>query len=167
MLARSYEGESRGRTSLDLRRHVRKEMDAYHIPHRRGAACACERQRNIRRRRRLDTHANLSYTIVGRPAGANLKNIFGFALGAELGLGQSGANVVFGESAGKHGLRVEPGARHGTRGETATPEAPAGEVSATVGTAHSFVNGLRASLGLSVDNNGAVLFRPGLTYRSR
>jgi hypothetical protein len=36
-----------------------------------------------RRRDRLDTHANLSYTMVGKPAGANLKNIFGFSLGAE------------------------------------------------------------------------------------
>ena len=120
-----------------------------------------------RRRGRLDTHANLSYTIVGRSAGANLKNIFGFALAAELGLGESGVNALFGEVLGNTASASNPEPGTGTGAGTATPEAPAGEVSATAGAAHYFVNGLRASLGLSVDNNGAVLFRPGLTYRFR
>lgn len=120
-----------------------------------------------RRRGLLDTHANLSYTIVGRPAGANLKNIFGVALGAELSLGANGTNAVFGEVLGNTASASNPEPGTGTGSGTTTPEAPAGEVSATVGAAHYFVNGLRASLGLSVDNNGAVLFRPGLTYRFR
>jgi hypothetical protein len=123
-----------------------------------------------RRRGRLDTHANLSYTMVGRPAGATLKNIFGFALGAEFAVGRSGSNELFGEVLGNTAAasNPEPGTGSGGGTETtATPEAPAGEVSATVGAAHYFVNGLRASLGLSVDNNGAVLFRPGVTMRFR
>ena len=36
---------------------------------------------------RFDTHANLGYTIVGRPSGAQLKNVFNFALASELSLG--------------------------------------------------------------------------------
>jgi hypothetical protein len=113
----------------------------------------------------LDTHANVSYTIVGRPAGASLKNIFGFALGAEWGLSE--ANELFGEILGNTAAsaNTEPGT--GTDIGVTTPEAPSGEVSATLGVAHYFMTGLRASIGLSADNNGAVLFRPGLTLRFR
>jgi hypothetical protein len=118
-----------------------------------------------RRRGRFDTHANLSYTFVGQPPEANLKNIFGFALAAELGLGQAGSNALFGEALGNTASASNPEPSTGTGGETATPEAPAGEVSVTVGAAHYFVTGLRAALGLSIDNSGAVLFRPGFTYR--
>ena len=123
-----------------------------------------------RRRGSLDTHANISYTIVGRPAGASLKNIWGGALGAELALGQDGSNALFGEVLGNtaSASNPDPGTTPGGGTEpTTTPEAPAGEVSATLGAAHYFVNGLRAALGVSVDNSGAVLFRPGLTYRLR
>lgn len=118
-----------------------------------------------KRWKRLDTHANVSYTIVGQPAGANLKNIFGFALGAEWQW--STANALFGEVLGNTAAsaNAEPGTGTGTG--AATTEAPSGEVSASLGFAHYLTPGLRGSIGFSVDNNGAVLFRPGFTMRFR
>lgn len=112
---------------------------------------------------RLDTHANLGYTIVGRPAGAQLKNIFNFALGGELHLNPR--TSLFGEvlantassSAGEPVAGTPPGAT--------IPEAPTGEIVGSIGLARAVVPWLRMSAGVSVDNNGAVLFRPGFTLR--
>ncbi len=112
---------------------------------------------------RFDAHVNFGYTIVGKPAGAPLKNIFNFALGSEFRL--SPVNALFGEvlgntastSAGESGAGIAPG--------TTTPEAPSGEIVATVGYARYLFTSLRLSVGVSVDNNGAVLFRPGFTLR--
>lgn len=114
---------------------------------------------------RFDTHANLGYTIVGRPAGAQLKNIFNFALATQMRLGQS--NELFGEilantassSAGEPTGPVPPGG--------VIAEAPTGEIVGSVGIARYVIQSLRLSLGLSVDNNGAFMFRPGFTVRRR
>jgi len=111
----------------------------------------------------LDAHANLSYTVVGRPPGAELKNIFGFALAAEWFWG--GPNELFGEVLGNTAASAH--AESGTDTGGATPEAPSGEVSLTAGIARYVVPTLRLSLGLSIDNNGAALLRPGLTMRFR
>lgn len=48
-----------------------------------------------------------------------------------------------------------------------TPEAPTGELVASLGVAKYVIPSLRLALGLSVDNNGAVLVRPGFTIRRR
>ncbi len=114
---------------------------------------------------RLDTHANLGYTIVGRPAGAQLKNIFNFALGGELHVNRS--TSLFGEvlantassSAGEPTAGAPPG--------TTIPEAPTGEIVGSLGLARYVAPWLRISAGVSVDNNGAVLFRPGFTLSRR
>jgi hypothetical protein len=114
---------------------------------------------------RFDTHANLGYTIVGKPAGAQLKNIWNFALATEMGLG--GNAEVFGEILANtaSSSTSEPTGPLPPGGITA--EAPAGEVVGTLGIAKYVIPGLRLSLGLSVDNNGAVMFRPGFTVRRR
>jgi outer membrane putative beta-barrel porin/alpha-amylase len=114
---------------------------------------------------RFDTHANIGYTIVGRPAGAQLKNIFNFALASEMRLGSNAE--LFGEILGNTASSstseptgpVPPGG--------VTPEAPSGEVVGSLGIAKYVLPGLRLSMGLSVDNNGAVLFRPGFSVRRR
>jgi hypothetical protein len=114
---------------------------------------------------RFDTHANVGYTIVGRPAGAQLKNIFNFALATQMSLGHS--NELFGEilantassSAGEPTGPVPPGG--------VIAEAPAGEIVGSVGIARYVTPSLRLSLGLSLDNNGAFMFRPGFTVRRR
>jgi hypothetical protein len=116
-----------------------------------------------RRWGRLDAHANVSYTVVGQPAGADLKNIVGFAIGGEWAWNTS--NDLFGEVLANTAASSSPEPAPGT--VSVTPEAPGGEVSVTVGVAHRFLQDTRAFLGISADNNGAVLFHPGFTVRFR
>jgi len=114
---------------------------------------------------RFDTHANLGYTIVGRPAGAQLKNIFNFALASQMRLGQT--SELFGEilantassSGGEPTGPVPPGG--------VIAEAPTGEIVGSLGIAKYVMSSLRLSLGMSVDNNGAFQLRPGFTIRRR
>ena len=108
---------------------------------------------------RVDTHANLGYTIVGRPAGAQLKNIFNFAIAGELTLGS--ASELYGEILANTAASSAPDASGPTPPGTTTSEAPSGEIVGSLGIARYVVPFLRLSLGVSVDNNGAVLFRPG------
>ncbi len=49
---------------------------------------------------------------------------------------------------------------------TTTAEALSGEVVGSVGVAKYVVHAMRLSLGVSLDNNGAVLLRPGFTIRT-
>jgi len=114
---------------------------------------------------RFDTHANLGYTIVGRPSGAQLKNIFNFALASELSLGTR--SELYGEILANTASSSAPEPTGPLQPGTSTPEAPSGEIVTSIGVARYVVPSLRLSLGLSVDNNGAVLFRPGFTWRRR
>jgi len=114
---------------------------------------------------RFDTHANLGYTIVGRPSGAQLKNVFNFALASELSLGTR--SELYGEILANTASSSAPEPTGPVQPGTSTPEAPSGEIVTSVGVARYVVPSLRLSLGLSVDNNGAVLFRPGFTWRRR
>ena len=114
---------------------------------------------------RFDTHANLGYTIVGRPSGAQLKNIFNFALAAERSLGKT--SELFGEilantasSAG--GESVGPVLPGGV-----VAEAPTGEIVGSVGVAKYVMPTVRLAMGLSIDNSGAFMVRPGFTIRHR
>jgi hypothetical protein len=114
---------------------------------------------------RLDTHADVGYTVVGRPRGAQLKNIFNFAFGWERALGAT--SELFGE------FLANTASASGTEPTgppslaTTNPEAPSGELVASLGLAKYVIPSLRLSFGLSVDNNGAVLVRPGFTVRRR
>lgn len=110
---------------------------------------------------RLDTHADIGYTIVGKPAGALLKNIWNFALGWERWLGSS--SELYGEFLGN--TAASRTAEANPPGTT-TPEAPSGEFVASLGLARYVLPSLRLSLGVSIDNNSAVLFRPGFTIRT-
>jgi outer membrane putative beta-barrel porin/alpha-amylase len=114
---------------------------------------------------RFDTHANLGYTIVGHPAGAQLKNIFNFALASELSLGTR--SELYGEILANTASSSAAEPTGPVVSGTSTPEAPSGEIVTSIGVARYVVPSLRLSLGLSVDNNGAVLFRPGFTWRRR
>jgi hypothetical protein len=110
---------------------------------------------------RLDTHADIGYTIVGRSAGALVKNIWNFAFGWERGLGSS--SELYGEFLANTAATATP---ESTTPGTTTPEAPSGEFVASLGLARYVIPNLRLSLGLSIDNNSAVLFRPGFTIRT-
>jgi hypothetical protein len=113
----------------------------------------------------LDTHANVGYTIVGKPGGAQLKNIFNFALGSELRLGAT--TELFGEILGNTASSSAPEPTGPVPPSGVVAEAPSGEVVGSIGVARYVIPSLRLSMGFSVDNNGAVLFRPGFTVRRR
>lgn len=112
---------------------------------------------------RLDTHADIGYTVVGKPAGASLKNIWNFAFGWERLLGSS--SELYGEFLANTAAVATPEMIGPTPPGT-TPEAPSGEFVASLGVARYVIPSLRLSLGLSIDNNSAVLFRPGFTIRT-
>jgi hypothetical protein len=114
---------------------------------------------------RLDTHGNVGYTIIGRPAGSQVTNIFNFAVGLELGLGQT--SEFYGEVLANTASASAPEGTSIDLPGTVTPEAPGGEIVASLGVARFVASGLRLSLGVSMDNNGAVLLRPGMTFRFR
>jgi len=113
---------------------------------------------------RLDTHADVGYTVVGRPAGAQLKNIWNFAFGWERLLGST--TELYGEFIGNTAASAAPEPTGPAQPGSAAPEAPSGELVASLGIARYVLPSLRLSLGLSVDNNSAVLFRPGFTVRT-
>lgn len=111
---------------------------------------------------RLDTHANLGYTIVGQPAGTSLDNIFNFALAGQYRVNDR--YEVFGEILGN--TVSTPGAADGSSGEnTVTPEASGGELVGTLGAGTYIKSKLFLFFGVSYDNNNAILFHPGLTLR--
>ena len=111
----------------------------------------------------LDTHANLGYTVVGHPAGSSLQNIFNFAVAVELPFGKEARNTLFGEVLANTASSSTPEGA-GSPG-TVVPEAAGGEIVGTVGVTRLLSSAFKLSFGVSVDNNGAVLFRPGFVIR--
>jgi hypothetical protein len=111
---------------------------------------------------RFDTHGNIGYTFVGKPEGANLTNIVVWAVAEEFFLSRNW--VLLGEVLGNTGST--PGGEGTTLGNLAgvVPEAPAGELVGMVGFRRRIRDHLFFTFGVNYDNNGAVLFRPGLTF---
>ena len=108
----------------------------------------------------VDLHGNLGYTIVGKPLGAPLKNILNVAVGGERKF--KTAWSIFGEVLANTASSTLPEAAN-----QATPEAPGGEIVGSLGLARYVSHSFRLSMGVSVDNNGAVLVRPGITLWRR
>ena len=113
----------------------------------------------------LDVHGNLAYTVVGKPSGAALKNIFSAAFALERQLGAS--TELFGEVVGNTAAAASSETSGGPGSEASTPEAPSGEVVASVGLAQFVSHACRLALGFSVDNSGAVLVRPTVSFLHR
>ncbi len=107
---------------------------------------------------RLDTHGNLGYTIVGRPTGAALNNIFNFAVAGMYDVGRR--TKLYGE------VLANTVATTGAAETSTTPEAAGGEVVGTLGIARQLSHAFAITLGLSYDNNGAVMVRPGFTIKT-
>lgn len=110
-----------------------------------------------RRLGRLDLHGNLGYTFLGKPAGVRLRNVFDFALAAVRGLAPR--LDLYGEILGNTSASPE-GSESGP-----TAEVAGGELVGSLGLRWEVQRQLAVSLGLSYDNTGAVLLRPGLTMR--
>ena len=111
---------------------------------------------------RLDTHANLGYTIVGQPAGTSLDNIFNFALAGQYHV--TDRYEVFGEILGNTFSALGEG-DNSFGGNTVTPEAAGGELVGTLGAGMYIKSVFFLYFGISYDNNNAVLLHPGLTLR--
>jgi hypothetical protein len=109
----------------------------------------------------LDTHFNVGYSILGRPQGVDVKNIFNFALAARYVVGERWD--FFGEvlATTSSSLASENGPE--TPGGAAA-ELAGGELVGTLGAGYRVVPSLLLSIGVSFDNNQAVLIHPGLTF---
>ena len=111
-----------------------------------------------------DTHAHLGYTLIGRPRGAQVNNVVSFALAEELHLNPrieavaeiTGSTAALRESAGQPAAGNE---------SAVTPEIGGTEVVGTLGARYHVTGATAYSLGLSIDNNGAVLVHPGITLK--
>ena len=110
---------------------------------------------------RLDSHANLGYTVVGVPTGTSLGNILNYALAGEFEL--TPTTEIFGEVLGNTTAGAEAGDAPGTGTVVVVPEASAGELVGTIGVARRISSAIRLSIGLSYDNSSALQVRPGIT----
>jgi hypothetical protein len=111
-----------------------------------------------------DTHANLGYTVIGRPAGVQINNIMNFALGEELHLSRSWELVgeVFGGTAALKEGADQPLV---SKESVLTPEIGGGEFIGMLGARYRAVDGISYSLGISLDSNRAVLVHPGIAFK--
>jgi hypothetical protein len=110
----------------------------------------------------VDAHFNIGYTIVGKPAGVSLDNVFNIAFA---GVYRPNTGVeLFGEVLGSTASgagEAQPGAGGGV-----VPEAAGNVLVGTLGAGKALGAAL-LYLAVSYDNSHAVLFRPGLTVRFR
>lgn len=112
---------------------------------------------------RLDVHGNLGYTVVGRPAGTRLKNVFSYAVAEELHV--SPRFDVVGELIGNTSSTGDNAEGTGAGTPVISSEAPSGETSLMAGMRWHISRDVFVSMGLSYDNNHALLIRPGVTWR--
>jgi hypothetical protein len=114
----------------------------------------------------LDAHLNVSYTVVGQPPNApSLSNTIGGAFAGMYSLTTRWR--VYGEV-----LTVTAATSQGEQTVLSSagplvPEAAGQELVGTIGTGVYLTPKLFLSLGISYDNTRAVLFRPGITFRSK
>jgi hypothetical protein len=105
---------------------------------------------------RFDVHGNLSYTLIGAPAGTNLENYFGLAVGAVLR--PRPGYEIFGEILGT----TSSGGGDEASGAVAVPEA-GGEAAVTLGAGRFFGPHMLGFVSLGSDSSGASLARVGFT----
>ena len=113
----------------------------------------------------VDTHLNLSYTLVGQPAGTKLSNVVGGALAAMVPIGhrfRAYSEVLATTSTGGGEGDVLP-----VTGAPLVAEAAGQAFVGTLGVGMYIHAKWFLSLGVSYDNLHAVLWRPGITFRSK
>lgn len=102
-------------------------------------------------------HGNFSYTIVGQPAGATLDNLYAFSFALEQHLSQHWEWVA--EVLGNDTFTTSSASLE----NPVTPEATGGEFFGTIGLRYLVNPNFALSLGATWDNNGAIMFAPGVT----
>lgn len=105
---------------------------------------------------RADVHANAGYTILGAPANTRVHNIFNYALAMTYA-----ANPRLEPFAEVYGNTTSSAEVIG--GGMVNPEFAGGELVGVVGLSYRPRRWAALSLGVSLDNNVAVLVHPGLT----
>ncbi|MEO8576832.1 MAG: hypothetical protein ABI556_09040 [Gemmatimonadales bacterium] len=111
---------------------------------------------------KFDTHANIGYTIVGKPAGVSVSNIFYGAAATEYHA--SRRVLLFGEVLAQTAA-VADGESADASGPSTTPELGSAEVVGTAGIGWSLSRRALAAFSMSRDNSGATLFRTGVVLR--
>ncbi len=109
---------------------------------------------------KFEHHLNIGYAIVGKPAGMDLNNIFNFAAASEFHLNN---RVDFLAEVLANTTSQPEMTTTGIENST-SPEISGGEVVGMVGMRLFFNKNFFVALGVTYDNNNALLFRPGLTY---
>lgn len=104
----------------------------------------------------LDVHANLGYSLIGKPPGVAVSNLLDFALGATADVGRR--TVAFAEVVGNTATAGGPE-------NSAAPEIAGGELFGTVGMGRHVTSNLFVSLAATYDNTHAFMLRPGFTLR--
>ncbi len=107
----------------------------------------------------VDVHLNLGYSNLGRVPGIPMKDTFDYGVAAEWFINKQFDLV--GEVVGNTAATSESLVESGT---AVTPEIAGGEVVGMVGMRWHLNKGLSLCLGVTYDNNNAVLIRPGLTW---
>ncbi len=115
---------------------------------------------------RFEAHGNLDYAVIGRPPYASVQNVLGGALALEYHYRPRVDLVgeIYGSTAALRETADEP--LSGSE-STITPEIGGGEFVGMLGARYAISPGVGCSLGVSYDNNGAVLVQPGITVSLR
>jgi hypothetical protein len=111
---------------------------------------------------KFDTHANVGYTFVGKPAGSQLDNIINVAFAGEYFLNPRVDLVA--EFLANTSSDAGAGEKSILNLNLATPEAAAGELVGMVGFRYHFRPDVALAFGINYDNNHAVLIRSGFTF---
>jgi len=106
------------------------------------------------------TSLNLGYSFIGKPQGVNASDQFNYALGTIFTV--TPRNHLYAEIYGNTAATELPETASTTSGAA---ELSGGELVGAIAYGHVFLEGLEISLGLSYDNNNAVLIRPGLEWK--
>lgn len=110
---------------------------------------------------KFDTHLNVGYTFVGKPKNLTASNTLNLAFATEY---FATKRLTFLGEILVNGIgRKEAVVGIGTP-IIVSPEAAGGELVGTLGFRYKIKPNLSFSLGVSRDNSGATLFRPGFTY---
>lgn len=113
------------------------------------------------------TSVNFSYTILGKPAGAQIQNIFGYAIGTTFKMTEK--SILFGEVYGNTSALVGGETPEGqiqlTNPTIQISELTGGETVGAIGFGFYLKKELLLSLGVNYDNNAAVLIRPGIEWK--
>ena len=107
-----------------------------------------------------DVHADLGYTLVGRPAGVEVQDVvnYGFATEWKVTRVVELVGELYGASAALAGV--------GSAGENSgTPELGGADLVTAIGARLTTASGWTPSLGVSVDRQGAVTIHPGMSRR--